>query len=294
MFKSKIIQNLMAMIKIKIIIFLLSVLTLSSCLKEPNSIDWEQLRKNEVIEREQYLKDNNITVAPTKSGLYYIETSEGTGEIPTEGVNVEVIYEGSLLDGSIFDSGTFKFRYGVGLVIPGFDEAISYMKKGGKATAIIPSELAYGAYEAGSVPPYSTLVFDIELSEVYGLEKEIEDRNQYILDNSITADSTASGLYYIETLAGEGAVPTENDLVEVKYVGRFLDGSIFDSETINYNHGVGQVISGWDEAIDYMKEGGKASIIIPSKLGYGPVGNEIIPGYTTLLFDVELIRVSAK
>lgn len=131
----------------------------------------DQRRNNEKSQRDKYLKDNNITVAPTASGLYYIETEKGTGKQAKPGNTVNVHYTGRLLDGTVFDSSIergqpFSFRLGVGEVIKGWDEGIALMNEGGKATLIIPSEIAYGARDAGQIPPYSTLVFDVELISV--------------------------------------------------------------------------------------------------------------------------------
>ena len=271
-----------------LIIIVFALLFFSSCIE-----DQPDYAQEEIVKREQYLNDNNITVAPTSSGLYYIETLEGTGAAPTEGVMVEVGYSGKLLDGYEFDAGEFKYKFGSGQVINGFEEAISYMKKGGTATAIIPSHLAYGAYSIGSIPSYSTLIFDLELLEVYGEEKEIEDRNQYLIENDIEILPAESGLYYIETLAGSGESPNVNDVVKVVYKAKYLDEKVFDSGTITFTLGAGEVIDGIDEGIGYMKAGGKASLIVPSEIAYGPVGSDVIPGYTTLIYDVELVSITS-
>jgi FKBP-type peptidyl-prolyl cis-trans isomerase len=127
--------------------------------------------QKETDARNAYLKEHNIKVQPTASGLYYIETKTGTGIQAKKGDIVEVNYTGKFLDGKIFDSSyernkPIKFTLGKGQVIKGWDEGISYMKEGGKATLIIPSNLAYGATGAGTIPPYTTLVFDVELVKV--------------------------------------------------------------------------------------------------------------------------------
>ena len=118
-----------------------------------------------------YIEDNNITTAPTASGLYYIVVEEGTGEAPVYGSYVEVEYEGKLITGEIFDTSyeredPFVFRLGSGQVIQGWEEGVSYMKVGGKAKLIIPSHLGYGSREMGVIPEYSTLVFDLELVSI--------------------------------------------------------------------------------------------------------------------------------
>ncbi len=132
----------------------------------------EDVRKNsEKAQRDKYLSDNNITVTPTASGLYYIENEKGTGKKAMPGNTVNVHYTGRLLDGTKFDSSIdrgepFSFRLGVGQVIKGWDEAIALMNEGGKATLIIPSAIAYGSRDSGTIPAYSTLVFDVELVSV--------------------------------------------------------------------------------------------------------------------------------
>jgi FKBP-type peptidyl-prolyl cis-trans isomerase FkpA len=115
-----------------------------------------------------YLKRTNVTTAPTTSGLIYIETQKGKGSAPVTGKNVTVHYLGYFIDGQIFDSSydrkePFTFKLGAGEVIPGWDEGIAKMQVGGKARLIIPSNLAYGDRQTGLVPPFATLIFDVEL-----------------------------------------------------------------------------------------------------------------------------------
>ena len=127
-------------------------------------------------------------------------------------------------------------------------------------------------------------------------EKELDTLQAYIESNNITTEPTASGLYYIEIEEGTGAPAKKGDIVDVHYTGTFLDGKKFDSsydrgEPFEFTLGVGQVIKGWDEGISYMKEGGKAKLIMPSSLAYGARGAGSIPPYTSLIFDVELVDV---
>lgn len=109
---------------------------------------------------------------------------------------------------------------------------------------------------------------------------------------------TASGLEYIEVLAGTGAQAQRGKMVRVHYTGKLQsNGKVFDSsvtrgQPIEFKLGVGQVIKGWDEGIALMKEGGKAQLVIPPDLGYGSRGaGGVIPPNATLIFDVELISV---
>ena len=119
----------------------------------------------------KYLKEKNINVAPTASGLIFVEKVKGTGAKAGAGKKVKVHYTGTLLNGTKFDSSRdrnepFEFTLGKGQVIKGWDEGIGMMNVGGKATHIIPSSIAYGERDMGSIPPFSTLVFDVELLDV--------------------------------------------------------------------------------------------------------------------------------
>ncbi len=104
-----------------------------------------------------------------------------------------------------------------------------------------------------------------------------------------------SGLQYKVLNAGAGATPKASDSVECHYEGRLIDGSVFDSsyqrgETATF--GVTQVIAGWVEALQLMKEGDKWQLYIPYNLAYGERGaGAQIPPYATLIFDVELVKV---
>ena len=132
----------------------------------------EKRKMEEQQKLAEYITKNNVTVKPSESGLYYVETLAGTGEQAAKGKTVSVHYTGKLLDGKVFDSSVqrgqpIKFPLGVGQVIPGWDEGISLMKVGGKATLIIPSRIGYGERGAGGViPPFAPLVFDVELVAV--------------------------------------------------------------------------------------------------------------------------------
>jgi FKBP-type peptidyl-prolyl cis-trans isomerase len=103
----------------------------------------------------------------TASGLYYRDIVTGAGDPAAAGDSVTVDYAGFLRTGTNFDSGTFGFRLGSGLVIDGFDEGITGMRVGGTRKLVIPPELAYGSSGAGGViPPNATLVFDVDLTAI--------------------------------------------------------------------------------------------------------------------------------
>ncbi len=114
-------------------------------------------------------------------------------------------------------------------------------------------------------------------------------------ENTVTTDS---GLQYIDLVEGTGAIPQTGQTVQVHYTGTLEDGTKFDSSRdrnrpFSFRIGVGQVIRGWDEGVASMRVGGRRQLIIPPDLGYGARGaGGVIPPNATLIFDVELLRIS--
>lgn len=118
-----------------------------------------------------YIQEKGYAAEPLESGLYYIETLKGTGKQPQKGEKIKVHYRGTLLDGTKFDASydrnqPFEFVLGMGQVIRGWDEGLALMHEGGKATLVIPYQLAYGERGTGPIPPFSPLVFEVELIEI--------------------------------------------------------------------------------------------------------------------------------
>ena len=108
---------------------------------------------------------------------------------------------------------------------------------------------------------------------------------------------TASGLQYQVVKEGDGAQPGPNDVVTVHYTGRLIDGTVFDSSVERgepATFAVGQVIPGWVEGLQLMREGAAYRLFIPSELAYGPHGTGPIQPNSTLIFDVQLLKVEKK
>jgi tetratricopeptide (TPR) repeat protein len=114
--------------------------------------------------------ENSDTITTT-SGLKYVYTHHGNGERTKAGWLMIVHYTGTFLDGKKFDSSRdrktpFSFVLGKGQVIKGWDEAVSLLRIGDRATLIVPYQLAYGEKGRGLIPPKSTLVFDVEVLDM--------------------------------------------------------------------------------------------------------------------------------
>ncbi len=155
---------------------------------QEKSIYNENLKQQQEEEKEivaNYIKENKIKATPTDEGLYIIVNKKGKGPNKVEiGRNVAINYTGHLLDGKIFDSssetiakennvydasrkyGPIKYKVGETSFIPGWEQGVINQPAGSKLTLIIPSWLAYGSKGMGDIPPFSTLVFDIEIVSV--------------------------------------------------------------------------------------------------------------------------------
>jgi FKBP-type peptidyl-prolyl cis-trans isomerase len=287
----------------------------------------EALKKKEKETLDKFIADNKINVAPKPSGLYYIPEAEGKGLKIDTGCQVIYNVKMSMLDGKqLFAQDSMKFVFGKRPDMPGFLEGIQMMTKGGKARLIIPSELAFGERGYREIPPFTTIIYDVqvvdvkskaEYAKIEAAEKKKRDEEKkkaeakkadakkaeagllqkYLKDHKITAKPTASGIYYIETAKGTGPKVKAGSKVSVHYTGTLLDGKKFDSsrdhggKTFDFEVGKGNVISGWDEGLQLMNKGGKATLIIPSKMGYGEQEMGNIPAFSTLVFEIEVVDV---
>ena len=121
----------------------------------------------------QFLEENKLRegVIVTESGLQYEVIKMGKGKRPSATDRVKVHYHGTLIDGKVFDSSVERGEpivFGLNQVIPGWTEGVQLMPVGSKFKFYIPQELGYGERAAGDIPPYSTLIFEVEL---LGIEK---------------------------------------------------------------------------------------------------------------------------
>ena len=140
------------------------------------------------------------------------------------------------------------------------------------------------------------------------IDKEVLDT--YLAENGIEATSTESGLRYVITEQGSGPQPSTGQMVQVNYAGWVLNGAYFDTsiesvarendifregrtyEPFSFAIGQGRVIKGWDEGIALLNVGSKATLYIPSPLGYGNRGSgPVIKPNSILVFDVELVGI---
>jgi len=191
----------------------------------------------------------------------------------------------------------------------------------------IPTDTIFKGHEEARPPFFpkgSFLVSVIKVVKVQSLQDAIAERNaaieklkqqesvdaaNYITANKLTPVTTATGLKYIVTKPSALRKPLAGDTVLVNYTGSLVNGQVFDTsdekaaqaagvaqpgrpyQPIEVVLGQGRVIPGWEEGLALLHEGSKAKFIVPSKLGYGEQGQGPIPPYSTLIFDLEIVKV---
>lgn len=205
-------------------------------------------------------------------------------------------------------------------------EGIAMMATGDSASFLVTADSFYVHNVGGMLPsditPGSKIRFEIRMDKVQTFEelekerqenaraqkeKEKQEIEKYLTENNISAQPLESGLIIIEKVKGNGKKPQNGQKVKVNYTGKLLSGKVFDTsieadakaagvfnpnrpyQPFEFTLGAGQVIRGWDEGIAQLSQGSKATLIIPSDLGYGSQDMGIIPPNSTLIFEVELV-----
>jgi FKBP-type peptidyl-prolyl cis-trans isomerase FkpA len=265
--------------------------------------------------------NNNDDFKTTSSGLKYKIHRQTDGPKAKVGhlIDLELVCTDEK-DSVVFDSRkagtTVKLNLSEPTFIGGMEEGFTMLSEGDSATFVIPAD---SFFEKTSLEPLpesirrgSMLRFDVRVEKIQtrdqyeenlrsdnerrklNEEKEIQN---YLSTNDVNVLPSQTGLYYIPGRQGNGKSAGPGKTVSVHYTGKFLNGEKFDSshdrgEPLEFPLGAGRVIPGWEEGISMMKEGGKATLIVPSHLAYGERGyGNLIKAYTPLLFDVELISV---
>ncbi len=254
-------------------------------------------------------------------GLYYKFHVQGDDTLtPKIGdyVTIDMIYASE--DSVMFDSKKLPQLMKMPMVEASYKgdiyDGIAMMQIGDSASFICNADSVFlKLFRMPAVPPefdsLENIYFHIKLNAIESLEEvkaaqaaelkileaeESKKRYAFMEEKYPDALPVASGLYYIETKEGKGSTPLSGQTVSVHYKGMFLDGTVFDSsldrgQPIEFPLGQGQVIKGWDEGIGMMRKGGKATLVIPSDIAYGPQGRSSIPPYSTLVFEVELLDI---
>jgi FKBP-type peptidyl-prolyl cis-trans isomerase FkpA len=259
----------------------------------------------------------------TSGGIYYSLFQIGEDSLRAgygDFITADIAY--STMNDSIFFSGRRKFELEKPTFPGSVNECFTILGKGDSAAFIIPANDFFIRTLGSNLPTFfkeqdlmkfSCSVIDIQTRKEFEHEKEaflkwIEDFNEYekvllkqfIEESRLGAKQDSSGLYYLKLVAGNGKKVRKGDTLTVDYEGKFLNGKFFDStvkrlEPFQFVYGQEwQVVKGLEEGIGQMEEGEKALFILPSDLAFGREGSStgVIPPYTSLLFEVRLLKIT--
>ncbi|MBS1638330.1 MAG: FKBP-type peptidyl-prolyl cis-trans isomerase [Bacteroidetes bacterium] len=258
---------------------------------------------------------------------FYVHDEKGVKPVVGDGVGFSFLISINSTDSVILDSRMMS-RDGnpeTRILLPAstfrgsLEDAIMMMAKGDSASFIFSADSFFlKTQKLNQLPPGikpgEKLKATLKIIEVK-TKKELEENQKqqeqemqrmaaaeqpaienFLAENKITTKPTASGLYFIEEKKGKGANAKAGELVTINYRGTTLSGQEFDSsfgkEPIKFVLGQGRVIPGWEEALLMMSKGGKAKLVIPSALAYGPQGRGgLITPFCTLVFEVEMVNI---
>lgn len=279
----------------------------NSCEKEYETI--EALDKRQIAE---YIKNNNLTGGVDTLGYHYKILDKGTGGAVDRTDSVFYTYDFKHASGaSFFKNSDYQIprnflgytdRFGFKDILA-VRLTLAKLQKGGTARVILPSSMAFGknGNKTFGVESNEIIVIDLALLT----QKNWVEMDNYLLDKFVAAKGLSpvthpSRVRYIISAEGTGKEDVKStSKVKVKYTGRLLDGTVFDSSTDGVEFLLDGVIKGWSEVIPgKIGVGGKIRLLIPSDLGYGQTaqrdgnGNVSIPANTILDFDIEIVSVT--
>jgi len=258
------------------------------------------------------------------NGTYYRLHKIGeNAEKPRPGDYVTVNLAYATMNDSNFFRGTRKLQIDTPAYEGSVDACFALLAEGDSATFILNAEEFFTKTLKTTLPQFipadasvkiNTGMQNIQTREEYEKEKEafltwIDDFGDYekvVLKQFISSEKPGisplpSGIFYINLRPGKGKKVEVGDTLTINYEGRFLNGKFFDStvkrhQPFQFVYGTEwQVIKGLEEAIGMMREGERSLFILPSELGFGNTGSStgVIPPFTSLIFEVEILKVSS-
>lgn len=256
----------------------------------------------------------------TESGLRYRFIEEKNGPKPALGdlMLMHISYRAEP-DTILFDSRNQRDSFTVVLVEPtfmgGVEEGFAMMGSGDSAMFKASADSLFAKTFNMPLPSYinkgSLITFQVRLNSiipkaVYDSLQSVRDRmlrqeefsriDSFLLANHMDVTPTENGAFMLTTDPGTGDLPKAGDTIVVHYTGRLLDGTEFDGsrnqgKPFRFVLGAREVIPGWEECFPFLNKGSRAKLVIPSDLAYGGKTYGVLPAYSTLSFDVEIVDI---
>jgi FKBP-type peptidyl-prolyl cis-trans isomerase FkpA len=287
-----------------ILVALFGLLIISCNNKAEEPFDYDAQFQKEIKLIDDYLTANALNVVKDPLGIRMVITKLGTG-LPAQATStVDVDYKGTLFaTGATFDQG--NTRRPLTEYIDGWSIAFQQLPEGSEAILYIPSARAYRDVEKPGIPPHSSLVFEVKLKDVahassyhQRLGTDTVAIDNYLDTKGIDAIKDSTGIRYVITTPGSGAIPSWYDKLKLTYSIKLMSDDTrtlitLDREPIEYFYSRSvDYIKGMLIGLHKMPEGTKAILYIPSSLGFGPNGinqsDIYIPPNANLIVEVEL------
>ncbi|MBQ2187076.1 MAG: FKBP-type peptidyl-prolyl cis-trans isomerase [Bacteroidales bacterium] len=267
-----------------------------------------------------YYSDENNTI--TNDGLI-ITGVKGKGRAPRDGEILKINFSFVTLQGDtlldFFNREPVTVIYGDSYLGEGFTEAMRYVPEGGEGHFVIPSSLAFDSEGLEDyIEPYTSFFLNVKNIDIMTVdeyeeeEKKLKDAEEaenqrrlaeepanmakFIKEHDVNVAPSETGVYYLEIKTGTGDKPEEGDMVSVYYNMYNIADKLVDSnygiEPLSFVYGSGEMVPGIDEAMGKMRVGGKATIIVPSAMGFGDIAvDKDLPANSIVIFDLELVEV---
>lgn len=267
-----------------------------------------------------YYSDENNTI--TNDGLI-ITGVKGKGRAPRDGEILKINFSFVTLQGDtlldFFNREPVTVIYGDSYLGEGFTEAMRYVPEGGEGHFVIPSSLAFDSEGLEDyIEPYTSFFLNVKNIDIMTVdeyeeeEKKLKDAEEaenqrrlaeepanmakFIKEHDVNVAPSETGVYYLEIKTGTGDKPEEGDMVSIYYNMYNTADKLVDSnygiEPLSFVYGSGEMVPGIDEAMGKMRVGGKATIIVPSAMGFGDIAvDKDLPANSIVIFDLELVEV---
>ena len=267
---------------------------------------------------EQYYSNENYK--QTKDGLIILNVKgkgrgAKVGDIMMINFNMISLWGDTLID--LFDNEPVAVRCGDLELGEGFAEALTNVPEGGEGHFVVPYSLAFDSVGLENlIEPYTSFVLNVTSSRYYTqneyedyqkklkkaedaenqkrLEEEPARIEKFIKDHNVNVAPSATGVYYLEIVKGAGSIVDNGDIVSIHYnlynIEDKLIETSYGAEPMQFVYGKGEMVPGIEEALGNMRVGGKATIIVPSAMGFGDIAiDKELPANSTVIFDIELI-----
>ena len=284
------------------------------------ALELQMKKQNDEDRLAMYYSDEKNKI--TKDGLIILSVNgkgrgAKDGEILTINFNLISFDGDTLLD--FYNREPVAVRCGDKELGEGFAEAMKYVPEGGDAHFVIPSSRAFDSVGFENyIPPYTSFILNVKNSGIYTVEEYEEEQKKhqelekaenqkrldeepariekFVKEHNVNVAPSESGVYFLEIEKGTGAMPDNGDIVAIHYnlynIEDKLIESSFDSDPMVFVYGHGEMVPGIEEALGQMRVGGKATIIVPSAMGFGEVAiDKELPANSTVIFDLQLVDV---